>query len=160
MKLLKSFNKDLLELGTGGVGINLRPLSLESICYLSDPFLYNYRLFMKSFESRKDTPVYCWTCLLTLTASLSVQNIFCSSDSWACMEAWLQVCWTFLGSFLRPGPGSGSVRGDKWSMKIFNSLQSNECLLACAPQIFAVARKFTFLSVYCSKFCKSLFRLK
>ena len=38
MKLLKSFNKDLLELGTGGVGINLRPLSLESFSYLSDPF--------------------------------------------------------------------------------------------------------------------------
>ena len=27
-KLLKSFNKDLLELGTGGVGINLRPLEV------------------------------------------------------------------------------------------------------------------------------------
>ena len=39
MKLLKSFNKDLLELGTGGVGINLRPLSLERrVSYLSDPF--------------------------------------------------------------------------------------------------------------------------
>ena len=25
-KLLKSFNRDLFELGTGGVGINLRPL--------------------------------------------------------------------------------------------------------------------------------------
>ena len=25
-KLLKSFSKDLLELGTGGVGVNLRPL--------------------------------------------------------------------------------------------------------------------------------------
>ena len=28
MKLLKSFNKDLLELGTGGVGINLRPFKV------------------------------------------------------------------------------------------------------------------------------------
>ena len=38
MKLLKSFNKDLYELGIGGVGINVRPLSLESVSYLSDPF--------------------------------------------------------------------------------------------------------------------------
>ena len=52
---------------------------------------------MKPFESRKDTPVYCWTCLFTLTASLILQNIFYSSDSWACIEARLQVCWTFLG---------------------------------------------------------------
>ena len=47
-------------------------------------------------------------------------------------------------------------RGDEWSIKIFNCSQIylcticsqnlNECSLARAPQIFAVARKLDFLS--------------
>ena len=40
------------------------------------------------------------------------------------------------------------VGGDEWSMKIFNCSQNlNECSLARAPKIFAVARKLAFLSL-------------
>ena len=40
------------------------------------------------------------------------------------------------------------LRGDEWSMKIFNCSQNlNECSLSRAPQIFAVARMIAFLSV-------------
>ena len=44
-KLLKAFSKDLLELGTGGVGINLRPLERSLTSSLERAFLEKFSIY-------------------------------------------------------------------------------------------------------------------